>query len=70
MTGIRTLLVIGTNYIGSCIFNYHTILTTMVPVRNREAGLVKNRIAIVGFFLTNLTVVSIMDTVCHYTSDT
>jgi hypothetical protein len=67
MSGILTLLVIGTNYIGSCKFNYHTILTTMFPIKNREAGLVKNKIAIVGFFLT---VVSIMDTVCHYTSDT
>ena len=70
MSGIRTLLMIGTNYIGSCKFNYHTILTTMFPIKNRKAGLVKNKIAIVGFFLTNLTVVSIMDTVCHYTSDT
>jgi len=69
MSGIRTLLVIGANCIGSCKFNYHTILTTMFPIKNREAGLVKNRIAIVGFFLTSLTVVSIMDTVCHYTSD-
>ena len=39
----------------------------MFPIKNREAGLVKNKIAIVGFFLT---VVSMMDTVCHYTSDT
>ena len=70
MSGIRTLLMIGTNYIGSCKFNYHTILTTMFPIKNRETDLVKNIIAIVGFVLTSLTVVSIMDTVCHYTSDT
>ena len=27
-----TLVVIGTDYIGSCKFNYHTIMITMVPI--------------------------------------
>ena len=29
---LTTLVVIGTDYIGSCKSNYHTITTTMAPV--------------------------------------
>ena len=31
---LRTLVVIGTDYIGSCNFNYHTIMTIMISTRS------------------------------------
>jgi hypothetical protein len=35
---LTTLVVIGTDCIGSCKSNYHTIMTTTVSVRNEQTG--------------------------------
>ena len=38
---LPTLVVIGTDCIGSCISNYHTIMTMMAPWSDHNPGLVK-----------------------------
>ena len=35
---LTNLAVIGTDYIGSYKYNYHTIMTTTTPLHNRDEG--------------------------------